>query len=103
MYLVFYDDRCVLCQNMVQTLSSHDSKKLLHFESLYADKAQCYGIYGHHSLVLVDGDKLYFAGKAALRIFWCLGGWYRCLGVLSFLPSWLLDPFYYYVANRRYQ
>jgi predicted DCC family thiol-disulfide oxidoreductase YuxK len=48
-------------------------------------------------------EKVMIEGKGALRILWLLGGKYAWLGCLSFLPSFLFDPFYRLIARNRYR
>ena len=53
-------------------------------------------------MVLVEQNgKEWKRAKAVLRIFWLLG--YYVPGCFYVLPSWLVDPFYSFIAKRRHR
>jgi len=57
------------------------------------------------SVIVVDRESILWYSSAVFRVFWHLGGLWKLLGVLSFLPSWLLFPSnacYRRVACRRH-
>jgi predicted DCC family thiol-disulfide oxidoreductase YuxK len=58
-----------------------------------------------NSLVLIENysainQKIYLRSKGVFRIFWILGGKWKLLGILSFLP-FLFDLVYTFIASHR--
>ncbi|MGE3953861.1 MAG: thiol-disulfide oxidoreductase DCC family protein [Parachlamydiales bacterium] len=92
--LILYDGDCALCNRAVRFLMERDKEGKFTYEPN--------GDPNIDTLVLVEeGQSLYY-GKAVLRICWHLGGWWRLLGVLSFLPTGLADAIYRLIARNRH-
>lgn len=107
-HLVFYDGVCGLCDQAVQFVLRHDKNDLFLFAPLQGETAKKYDLPKDiDSIVLVENfgthnEKLLVMGKAVFRICWLLGGFFTLIGWLSFLPSWLYDFGYRFVAKRRH-
>jgi len=112
--IIFFDGECPLCHRAVRTILSRDRKKVFLFAPLQGTtaKASIAPLIQKHpsldTLVLMEKSspsepKFFIEGRAILRIFWLLGGIYRGIGWLSFLPSGVFDFFYRWVAKRRYR
>ena len=110
--LLFYDGECGLCDRIVQSVLLHDKHKRYMFAPLQgvtaADmlKKLPKEYRGLDSLVLIENYKspqrqYYVMGKGALRIAWNLGGFWRLIGWMSFLPPFLYDWAYRLVARNR--
>src|SRR5262245_23272129 len=100
--IVFYDGSCPLCNWIVRFLIKADTKDLFLFAPLQGETAK--KRLNNPSLqhvVLLEGDRQYYASKAVLRLFWLLGGRYRLIGWAYILPAFLTDPLYYLVAKNR--
>lgn len=113
-HLVFYDGQCGLCDRVVQMLLRADKNKKFLFAPLQGTtaaeelKAVPAEVKQADSLILIEnysGKKgsLYIYGKAAFRIMWLLGGWWRGVGWISFLPSLLYDWGYRIIAKNRHR
>lgn len=109
-HLVFYDGNCGLCDYVVQFLLQHDKKGKFVFAPLQGETADqlLEGISREDSLVLIENyktsqKKTYLFGQAALRILWLLGGGWKILGWLNFLPPFLYNWAYSLVAKNRYR
>lgn len=113
-HLVFFDGECGFCDHTVNLLLSIDKNKKFIFAPLQGTTAREVlkdlpeRYRGEDSLVLVENynspeQKFYVLGKGAFRIFWLLGGWWAFIGWISFLPSFLYDWGYRFIArNRKY-
>lgn len=112
-HLVFYDGECGLCDYIVQFLLKADKHNQFVFAPLQGETAKALlknlplEMKGKDSLILIEnyqteGRKYYLFGRGAFRICWLLGGWWRLLGWLSYLPSWLYDWGYKLVARNRH-
>jgi hypothetical protein len=44
-------------------------------------------------MVLLEGQKIWIKGNAMLRPYWIMGGKWKILGIFSFLPGFILNPF----------
>lgn len=113
-HLVFYDGRCGFCDKVVQFLLRRDRKKVFVFAPLQGTTAAKIlqdlppSLKTIDSLILVENyqtpeQKFYLLGKGAFRICWLLGGMWRLLGWVSFLPSFLYDWGYRIVARNRHR
>ena len=104
-HIVFFDGECALCHRAVHFLISADQRQQFLFAPLQGETAEARlkQPVPLDSLVLLEqGTRELRYGKAALRICWYLGRWWRLLGLLSFLPSWLADRVYRLVARNRH-
>jgi predicted DCC family thiol-disulfide oxidoreductase YuxK len=113
-HLVFYDGECGFCDQVVQFLLKADEHQLFLFAPLKGKTAQevLKGLSlkdrKEDSLVLVENygepqEKVYILGKGAFRILWLLGGAWRLLGWISFLPSFLYNWAYRLFARYRHR
>lgn len=101
MYLVFFDEPCPLCNRAVRFILKHDTKKHFYFAPLGGQTAKKKQVDETNTLVLLHDEKKVTQGKAVLRICWLLGGKYRLLGWLSYLPSEPFDFIYRFIAKFR--
>lgn len=110
--LVFYDGQCGLCDHFVRFLLKIDKKKQFAFAPLQGETADRLlkdlpaELKNVDSVILVENYEsarptLYFLSKAVFRIFWLLKGPWILLGWLCFLPSFLFDWAYSFVAKNR--
>ena len=105
--VVYYDGVCGFCQLSVQTLLDLDPDRRFVFSPLQGKHAE------EHleeklrrdleSIVVFDGRRVYSHSRAILVIARHLGGWGLLVQPLRCLPSFLLDPLYRFVAQRRYR
>lgn len=111
-HLVFYDGECGFCDQVVQFLLKVDRKEQFLFAPLQGKTAakvlqKLPDQYKQvDSLVLVENyatnkQHFYVLGKASFRILWLLGGSWRLLGWICFLPSFLYNWGYRLVARNR--
>lgn len=112
-HLVFYDGSCGMCQGIIQFILKHDRKHHFVFAPLQGDTAKhllaswrC-SFPDADTFVLMENyqnfnKKISVFGKGALRLCWLLGGRWRLLGLISFLPAFLYDWIYKGVAKNRF-
>jgi predicted DCC family thiol-disulfide oxidoreductase YuxK len=110
-HLIFFDHNCALCQRSVRWILRRDRRALFRFAPLEGQTAAAILIREkeylrqENSLVLVEDyelrPKVWLRGRAVFRILWLLGGVYRLLGWLHFLP-FCTDGLYRLVARHRH-
>lgn len=112
-HLVFYDGSCGLCDHVVQFLLKHDHKGIFLFAPLQGSTAlstiqKLPEEYKRlDSLILLenyqsDHQESYVLGQGAFRILWLLGGPWKLLGWISYLPPILYNWGYRLVASNRH-
>lgn len=112
--LVFYDGECGLCDYTVQFLLRVDTQKKFLFAPLQGQtakkifKEELDKYLGADSLILIENyqtenQKIYLWGKGAFRILWLLGGAWKLVGWISFLPAFLYDWGYRFIARNRHK
>lgn len=109
--VVFFDSWCAMCHWTVRFISKRDKDKQFRFAPLDGETAQqvLSEWFKEHpgvdSIVVLDRDEsLTWYSKAFFTICWHLGLPWSMIGVLHFLPNWLLYPcdlVYKLVAKRR--
>lgn len=113
-HLVFYDGECGLCDQIVQILLKIDRAQILAFAPLQGSTAELYlkelpAQYKNlDSLIFIENyesqtPQTYVQGKAVLRILWLIGGFWKLLGALFFLPAFLYDWMYRLIAKHRHK
>ena len=113
-HIVFFDGECPFCHRSVRYLIGIDKEKKLIFAPLGGQTAKEVlsgpqkPLTRAQSIVLVenyqsDEREFYIRSRAIYRIYWIVGGKYKLLGLLSFLPCWISDFFYRQLAAHRHQ
>ena len=105
MHRLFYDASCALCRAAIEHVKARDAGPIFLYAGL--DSPLVPPEYRNGDTVVLleetsEGDRLWVRARAIFRIYWLLGGGYRLLGWLSYLPGWLLDPIYSMVARHRH-
>jgi predicted DCC family thiol-disulfide oxidoreductase YuxK len=112
-HLVFYDGNCGLCDYLVQFIIGQDKQKQFVFAPLFGETASQYlnnlslDLRYEDSLILIENyqspnRQYYLLSKAAFKIAWQLGGYWKIPGALFFLPAFLFDWLYRLVALYRH-
>lgn len=113
-HLVFYDGECGFCDQVVQFILKVDHRKLFMFAPLQGKtaakvlKGMSPSDRREDTLVLVENyrephEQISILGKGAFRILWLLGGAWKLLGWISFLPSPLYNWAYRLFARHRHR
>lgn len=108
--IILFDGVCNLCNAAVQLVIKHDPAGFFHFASLKSDAGRAlldkYGLPQKtvpESLVLIEKGKARQYSAAALGIARHLNSWHRILYPFIFLPAFLRDPVYKFIARNRYR
>jgi len=111
-HLILYDGVCGLCDLSVKLLIKIDRKEQLLFSSLQGVTAEKLSsrypfIKAMNSVVLIENfqtaqEKAYTKASAPLRAFWLIGGGWKIIGALFFLPPFLFNWLYVLVSKYRY-
>ena len=112
--LVLFDGVCVLCDSSMRWLLDADRDGRLSFAPLQGETAK--EVLARHPEVTGDlstvvyvrdfsisGETVYTRSDAVASILRDLGGGYRVLALFRFLPRFLRDALYDWVAARRYR
>jgi len=107
--IVFFDGLCNLCNRAVQFIITHDRAGKFRFASLQSafakEKLASYGIDNEQqqSIVLLDGIRVYEQSAAALHIARQLRQPWPLLYGFIFIPRFIRDGVYRYIARNRYR
>ena len=112
-HLILFDSTCPLCRNSVSYLQRIDHEVILGFLPLSGEGARELLQEGHpellneNTMVLIENKKtekprLWIRGRAVMRIFWLLGGKWRLIVWLCFVPFGV-DAVYSFVARHRHR
>jgi predicted DCC family thiol-disulfide oxidoreductase YuxK len=107
--VVLFDGDCGLCDTAVRFILKRDPHRRFRFAPLQSPIAR--NLLAPHgidpddlsSVVLIDGDRAYVRSNAALRIALDLPEPWPLAGVLSFIPEFLRDEAYNFIARHRKQ
>jgi predicted DCC family thiol-disulfide oxidoreductase YuxK len=113
-HLIFFDAECPLCHRAVRHILEIDRDQRFIFAPLDGETANAIltgplAFYRKaNTLVLLENyqsteREFWIRSKSMLRIYWLLGDGWKLVGWLSFLPAWIGDRFYSWVANHRHQ
>lgn len=105
--IIIFDGECNLCSSSVRFIIERDKNKYFKFISLQNPKAKEIldnkNDFSPDSVILVEDGKTYSRSRAALKISAKLGWPWKAASCLRILPSFLLDPFYKFIAKNRYK
>ena len=110
MPVILFDGVCNLCERTVHFVVRRDKNKKFRFASLQSEAAQQllsrheYAFDTLSSVLLIVDDKMYRKSRAALQIVRHLdGAWPAIYYLLFWIPKFVADPVYDFIANRRYK
>lgn len=107
--IIVFDAECILCSANAQFVLRHDRARRFRLASMQkATGAALYRRFGidpanPESLIIVDGDAVLKDSDAVLAIYAGLGWPWKVLAVLRFIPRFLRDPAYRWLARNRYR
>ncbi len=110
MPIILFDGVCNLCESTVHFVVRRDKNKQFRFASLQSAAAQellashQYVFDDLSSVLLIIDDTLYRKSRAALQIVRRLdGAWPLLYYAFFWLPTFIADPVYDFIGNRRYK
>ncbi|MCO5139362.1 MULTISPECIES: thiol-disulfide oxidoreductase DCC family protein [unclassified Shinella] len=107
--IIVFDAECILCSANAQFVLRHDRARRFRLASMQnAVGAALYRRFGidpadPESMIVVDGDRLLKDSDAVLAIYAGLGWPWKALSALRFIPRFLRDPAYRWLARNRYR
>lgn len=107
-HIVLFDGHCNLCNGLVQFIIKRDPKAKFKFAALQSKAGkqlmEVVGLSaeGMGTIVLIQKEKAYVRSDAALRIARELKGAWAAAYLLRFVPRFIRDAVYSFVAERRY-
>lgn len=106
--VILFDGVCKFCNASVNMLINLDKRKVFRFVALQSKVGVQYKSRycipdSVDSLVLVENGRAHTKSTAALHICRLLGGGWRLLYPLIYLPLCLRDPLYDLLARNRYR
>jgi predicted DCC family thiol-disulfide oxidoreductase YuxK len=106
--VVIFDGLCHFCDRSVQFMLAHDRRNYFRFAPSQSEAAapllaRCGLSTAPGTIVLVDAAGCWTKSTAALRIARELGTPWSLFAVLLWLPAWLRDGVYAFIARRRVQ
>jgi predicted DCC family thiol-disulfide oxidoreductase YuxK len=106
--IVLFDGECNFCDASVQFIIQRDPKGIFHFASLQSETGE--ELVRKHeipddvdSMILIEGDKVYYKSAAALRISRHLQGAWKLLYGLIIFPAPIRNFVYDVIARNRYK
>ena len=107
--VVVFDGECVLCAHSFRLLLKHDRHRRFRFVTAQSPLGQqIYKALGlstesyETTLVLVAGD-CHAKTRAVAEALRVIGGGWRGLAWIGWLPRWMTDPVYSLIARNRYR
>lgn len=106
--VIFFDGVCNFCNASIQLVIRNDKQGRFHFASLQSEYAKQFFLThtipkNIDSIVLWDGDRIYTQTSALLRIVRYLRFPWPIFMAAWFIPAFLRDPIYRFVARNRYK
>lgn len=107
--IILFDGICNFCNSSVNFIIKHDLKDQFRFASLQSEigkqlllqlKEQDLNI---NSIILIENNKIYKQSDAILRITRHFNGTYSLLYGLLFIPSFIRNKIYNFIARNRYR
>ena len=110
MPVILFDGVCNLCESTVHFVVRRDRNRQFRFASLQSEAGQQmlsrhqYAFDPLSSVLLIIDNSLYRKSRAALQIVRRLdGAWPVLYYLLFWVPKFIADPVYDFIANRRYK
>lgn len=106
--IIFFDGVCGMCNAFVTLILRADHKQMFLFAPLQGSTAQSMlpplgDDAREWSMIYVDEVGLHDQSDASLGVYQRLGGLWRLLGLLRYIPGSLRNPVYRVIARNRYR
>ncbi|WP_395397781.1 thiol-disulfide oxidoreductase DCC family protein [Novosphingobium sp. BL-8A] len=107
--IIVFDAMCVLCSANAAFVMGHDRAGRFRLASMQGDVgAALYRRFGidpanPETLIVVEGDRALRNSDAVLAIWAGLDRPWNAMALLRFIPRWVRDPVYRWVARHRYR
>ena len=106
--IIFFDDVCGMCNTFVNLILRVDRKQTFLFAPLQGPTAREFlpplaEDARDWSMVYVDEAGIHDQSDASLEVYRRLGGLWRLLGLLRFVPRSIRNPAYRVLARNRYR
>jgi predicted DCC family thiol-disulfide oxidoreductase YuxK len=106
--VLLYDGLCCMCNRTVLFLIRIDHRAVLHFAAMQNNTAK--SLLGQvdpsrplpDGVVLIHNGKIYTESEAALKSLHLIGGIWKIVAMLRFIPNFIRNPIYRIVARNRY-
>jgi predicted DCC family thiol-disulfide oxidoreductase YuxK len=110
-HLILYDAHCQLCLNSIKFIKRHDKHHRFNYAALDSNASHAHltgknaYLKKEDTLILLENvktkkTKVWIRSKGIFRIFWILGGPWKFLGALGYLPFGG-DVIYRFIAHHR--
>jgi predicted DCC family thiol-disulfide oxidoreductase YuxK len=112
--VILFDGSCVLCNRTFQWILKADKKAVFNFGTLQDTRVQkrlagteAFLHLPHSesmdSVILLEGEKIFFKSSAVIRICFHLGGAYKLMVVFWLVPKFIRDTIYSFIATNRFK
>jgi predicted DCC family thiol-disulfide oxidoreductase YuxK len=107
--IILFDGVCNLCNRSVQFVIKRDKKRLFRYAALQSNvaleelQARNEPVPNIESVILIDGNKVFYRSDAALRITKYLGAAWPLMQVFYIIPRFIRDAIYNYIGKNRYR
>jgi len=108
-YIILFDGVCNFCNNTINFVIDHDSKKCFQFASLQANFGRLFllenkiNTHDFDSIILIKNQKIFKKSEAIFEITKELTGFWKYIAIFRFLPKVFTDFCYDIFAKNRYQ
>lgn len=109
-WVQFFDGECAFCSRSVQVVSRLDKGERISFAPLQGKLSQEHGFTRHAvpgggtMVVLRESDgRVFTHSDAWIELMRALGGGWRVFGLVRFIPRFIRDAAYGWVARNRYR
>ena len=104
--IIAFDGVCNLCNGFIQWLIKRDKKKVFRYTTLQSEMGESLianiDVEGE-SVILVHKGNLYTLSDVGLKCMSILGGFWIPLSWLIYVPKFLRDGVYNWIARNRYK
>ncbi|WP_462136990.1 thiol-disulfide oxidoreductase DCC family protein [Candidatus Mycalebacterium sp.] len=104
--VIFFDGVCGLCNRFVRFVLKRDTRKIFFFSTLQGQTAaktfSAPPDFHEWSIVYMDEEGVHRFSGAVIKILTRMGGGWRFVRAFEYVPAFIRDFIYGYVARRRY-
>ena len=109
-WVLFFDGDCAFCSRSVRWVARLDRRARVSFAPLQGTLSARFGLSGHvvekgGTMVLLreDDGRTFTRSDALLELCSALGGGWNLLRVFKWVPGWLRDKIYQWLADNRHR
>lgn len=105
--IIVFDGVCNLCNGFVQWIIKHDKERIFRYTTLdndnFINATHSMNKVNHDTVMLIINGEIFIESDVSMEVFQMLPYPYKILSILRWIPKYIRDKVYRWIARNRYR